>query len=93
MPIGHRRSVLPARPSDPARTVASADAAIEWIDAEDGVLAFRRGRDVIVVANVTDAPAALPDVVAGDTPVISSADATPGTIAANATAWFVKRNR
>ena len=73
--------------------VASADAAIEWIDAEDGVLAFRRGRDVIVVANVTDEPATLPELVAGDAPVISSATSAPGTIAANTTAWFVKRDR
>ena len=73
--------------------VASADAAIEWIDAEDGVLAFRRGHDVIVVVNVTDEPATLPEPVAGDAPVISSATSAPGLIAANTTAWFVNRDR
>jgi alpha-glucosidase len=73
-------------------TVAGADAAIEWLDAEDGVLAFRRGRDVVVVANAGESPADLPELVAGDTPVISTAPSEPGTIAGNATAWFVRPN-
>jgi alpha-glucosidase len=71
-------------------TLMAADATIEWLDAADGMLAFRRGRDIVVVTNAGESPAPLPDLVAGDTPIISSAASEPGTIAGNATAWFVR---
>jgi alpha-glucosidase len=59
-----------------------------WIDAPDGVLAFRRGADFVCVINYNDHPVTLPSGLDAAEPILLSTDAPPGTLAAAAAAWF-----
>nr|MBA3267328.1 DUF3459 domain-containing protein [Acidimicrobiia bacterium] len=47
-------------------------APLEWIDAADDVLAFRRGPDFACAINLADEPAEVPTAVAGDDVVLAS---------------------
>jgi alpha-glucosidase len=78
------RAALRARRSNPAL----GDGAMTWIDAPDGVLAFRRGADFVCVINYNDHPVTLPSELAAAEPIRLSTDAPPGTLAAATAAWL-----
>jgi len=59
-----------------------------WIDAPDGVLAFRRGVDFVCVINYNDHPVTLPSGLDAAEPILLSAEAPSGTLAAAAAAWL-----
>ncbi|MPY91716.1 MAG: DUF3459 domain-containing protein [Acidimicrobiia bacterium] len=69
--------------------VAPADEAVRWLDAGDGVLAFRRGPSFACVVNVADEPAALPAELLGASVVLASdALAVDGSLPAATAVWL-----
>jgi alpha-glucosidase len=77
-------AALRARRSNPAL----GDGAMTWIDAPDGVLAFRRGADFVCVINYNDHPVTLPSELAAAEPILLSSDAPAGTLTAATAAWL-----
>jgi alpha-glucosidase len=59
-----------------------------WLDAPEGVLAFRRGTDFACVINYSDSVVALPDTLATATVLIASTGSAAGTVAANSAIWL-----
>ena len=78
------RAALRARRSNPAL----GDGTMTWIDAPDGVLAFRRGVDFVCVINYNDHPVTLPSELDAAEPILLSTDAPAGTLAGAAAAWL-----
>ena len=78
------RAALRARRSNPAL----GDGTMTWIDAPDGVLAFRRGADFVCVINYTDHPVKLPTGLDTAEPILVSAESPSGTLAAAAATWL-----
>ncbi|MEV8531261.1 glycoside hydrolase family 13 protein [Streptomyces sp. NPDC051211] len=58
--------------------------AVEWLDAPEGVLAFRRG-GFVCTANTTGTPVRIP---APGTVLLASTPPTDGTLAADSTVWW-----
>ena len=58
---------------------------LEWVDSPEGVLAFRRGRDIVVVVNCTDHPVDLPPHKAS---VLTSEPLLGGRLGPDAAAWL-----
>ncbi|SOD58892.1 alpha-glucosidase [Streptomyces zhaozhouensis] len=84
------RAALAVRREQPA---LGAGDGVEWLPAGEGVLAFRRvdaeGRAVLVVANTTDAPVALPEACAGARLLLASGPCrADGPLPADTTAWW-----
>jgi alpha-glucosidase len=63
-------------------------AALDWIDAPDGMLAFHRGPSLACVLNYTDEPMELPTAVKGAELLLASGESSNGTLAGSAAAWF-----
>ena len=78
------RAALRARRADPAL----GDGPMSWLDTPDGVLAFQRGAGFACVVNYTDDVVDLPADLAGWKPVVSSAEADPGTLAGASAVWL-----
>ena len=78
------RAALARPPENPAL----GDGTMTWIDAPDGVLAFRRGDDFACVVNYTDHPVKLPPDLETAQPILVSAESPPGTLATAAAAWL-----
>ncbi len=78
------RAALAARRTN----AALGDGAMRWLPAPAEVLIFRRGDDFACVVNFSDAAVALPPELAGAGVIVASADAPPGTVAANSAAWL-----
>jgi alpha-glucosidase len=78
------RAALRARRSNPAL----GDGTMTWIDAPDGMLAFRRGADFVCVINYNDHPVSLPSGLESAEPIVLSTQAPPGTLAGGAATWL-----
>ncbi len=78
------RAALRERRGNPAL----GDGPMTWVDAPDGVLAFRRGAGFACVINYADAPAELPGDLATWKPVLASAESEPGSIAGASAVWL-----
>jgi alpha-glucosidase len=67
---------------------------LSWLPSAAGVLAFRRGPDVVCVVNVGDEPARLPDAARAATLVLASGPQVIGdTIGGATAAWFRSSRR
>ena len=78
------RSALAAR----RKNAALGDGGMAWLDAPEGLLAFRRGTDFACVVNYSDSVVALPDTLATATVLIASTASAIGTVAANGAVWL-----
>ncbi|MBW5481049.1 glycoside hydrolase family 13 protein [Streptomyces bambusae] len=81
------RAALKLRRAHPA---LGAGDSVEWLEAPEGVLAFRRG-DFVCTANTTGAPVAFPAAGAPGTPLLTSAAdglADLGVLPADTTVWW-----
>lgn len=80
------RALLAAR-----RSLFAGGAPLEWVDAPDGALAFRRG-DALCVTNMTSQPFPLPGHLgAGDLVVATSPLSSPTVLPPDTTAWFHRK--
>ena len=59
-----------------------------WIDAPDGVLAFRRGADFVCVVNYNDYPVTLPAGLDTGQTILCSGESGSGTLPAAAATWL-----
>lgn len=82
------RMLLAAR-----RTLFTGHEPLEWVDAPDGILAFRRG-DALCVTNMTALPFELPDRLGAGDLVVSTFALTSSTeLPPDTTAWFHRKSQ
>jgi alpha-glucosidase len=98
-PAGWRTMSVAAQTGDPSSTLelyraalrihraepGLGDGSLTWLDAPDGVLAFRRADRFACVANLSPAPVPLPD---HEEVLLTSAPLEDGCLPSDATAWL-----